>query len=73
MARMSIQQFRAALSDRFGPGASLRAYHALARRPSGTIALRGEWTPWSAAADRPAVALAGWGDWSGPPARIPRA
>lgn len=76
MTRLSIRQFRASLSDRATSGASLRAYRALARSGSGTLALRGDWTPWSAAASSgraPGAAFAAWGDWSGPPARIPRA
>lgn len=65
MTRLSIRQFRTALSDHAAPSASLRVFHALARRPSGTVALRGDWNPWSAATttDRPSgAAFAAWGD-----------
>lgn len=84
MPRMSIRQFRAALSDAAHEGGAMRAYREITRRPRATSGLRrGDWVPWGAAAGvrqgdwgpwagdaaQPAARLAGWGDWSGPPSR----
>ena len=56
MPRISIQQFRAALAGRSQPGALVRAYRELTRRPdlaSGMV--HNDWPIWSHM-DAPAVA-----------------
>ena len=59
MPRISIQQFRAGLTD--GTSAAAEAYRALTRRPRSAVSLRGEWTPWSAASS--AASRGGWIPW----------
>jgi len=82
MQKMSIQQFRAALTDHASPSGPLRAYREIGRRPRAMagIETRG-WIPWEAAtagwaewpeagapsSRAPAARFAAWGDWSGPP------
>lgn len=65
MPRISIQQFRAALSDRSDQGAAMRAYRELARRAEVAAGLHlGEWATWP-----PALATAGeWIPWGAQPA-----
>ena len=56
MPRMTIEQFRAALADRSSPGALVRVYRELARRPelAGGV-VYGDWPVWNQM-DAPAVA-----------------
>jgi hypothetical protein len=56
MPRLTIQQFRAALSDRSSPSAVVRAYRELTRRPGLAAGMvRGEWSLWTQV-DAPAAA-----------------
>ena len=56
MPRVSIQQFRAALAGRSNPGALVRAYRALTRRPDlAKGAVFSDWPIWSQN-DSPVVA-----------------
>lgn len=52
MPRPTIQQFRATLAGRAEPGALVRAYREITRRPELATG----------------AGFAGWGDWAGPPA-----
>jgi hypothetical protein len=52
MPRVTIQQFRAALTGRSDQETLVRAYRRLARRPALAANLRGDWGVWS---DSPAA------------------
>ena len=60
MPRTSIQQFRAALTNRADQSAPMRAYRRIARQPASAAArVGGEWATWP-----PALAVAGdWVPW----------
>jgi len=48
MSKVSIQQFRAALAGRSSPGALVRAYRELARRPELAAGMvYGDWPVWN--------------------------
>ena len=86
MPRTSIQQFRAALTNRADQSAPMRAYRRIARQPASAAAqMGGDWgawppalaaagdsIPWGAAASERWVGarFAAWGEWSTPPAAV---
>jgi hypothetical protein len=82
MQKMTIQQFRAALTDHACPNGALRAYREITRHPRAVTGIAtGDWILWGAVASgwapwpeagapssrAPAARFAAWGDWSGPP------